>query len=105
MNYYVLERGRFYHYYRWGAHGGGGTSYWKTLVEHFYIIIKYKLFKAVNDDWYERNSKKDYNLNSIQRLEARLSNALVFLHRSIFLFLMIRMIMTQNYISRSLTRR
>ena len=105
MNYYVLEQGRFYHYYRWGAHGGGGTSYWKTLVEHFYIIIKYKLFKAVNDDWYERNSKKDYNLNSIQRLEARLSNALVFLHRSIFLFLMIRMIMTQNYISRSLTRR
>ena len=87
--------------------GGGGTSYWKTLVEHFYIIIiiKYKLFKAVNDDWYERNSKKDYNLNSIQRLEARLSNALVFLHRSIFLFLMIRMIMTQKYISRSLTRR
>ena len=98
MNYYVLERGRFYYYYRWGTHRRGGTSYWKTLVEHFYIIIKYKLFKAVND-WYERNSKKDYNLNSIQRLEARLSNALVFLHRSIFLSLMIRMIMIQKDIS------
>lgn len=56
---------------------------WAFLLSYITNIIKYKLLKAVND-WYERNSKKDYNLNSIQRLEARLSNALVFLHRSIF---------------------